>query len=354
MPWQGLIGHDTIVERFRAMLRENRLASTFLFVGPEGTGKWTFALKLAQALLCHERDPAELDPCGRCPSCVQVAAGTHPDLLRVAKPKDKSYIPVESFIGPPEKRMQAGFCHDLSVKPFFGGRKIGLIDDADDLNQEGANCLLKTLEEPPPKSVLILIGTSASKQLPTIRSRCQIIRFQPLPLEAVAELLLAQGHVNDPAEAKRLAAFSEGSLARAIELQEPALWSFRREFLAKLAEPRLDSVRVSKQVLAFVDEAGKEASDRRKRIRQVIQFSIEYYRRLLRAMAGVASDDDAELNAFVEKGLRSFRGDEETVAACLDRCLDALSHVDRNANQQTLVECWLDEVGSGQSAVVSP
>ena len=76
-----------------------------------------------------------------------------------------------------------------------------MIDDADYLNAEGANALLKTLEEPPPRSVLILIGTSPAKQLPTIRSRCQLIRFQPLPIEVVAQLLVSSGAVSDAAEA---------------------------------------------------------------------------------------------------------------------------------------------------------
>ncbi len=345
MSWQGLSGHDAVVERFRTMLRAGRLANTFLFVGPAGIGKRSFALGLAKGLLCQNSDPTELNPCERCPSCVQVAAGTHPDLLQVAKPKDKTEIPLSLFVGDKEHRMQVGFCHDLGVKPFFGGRKVGIINDADQMNEEGANCLLKTLEEPPPKSVIILIGTSLAKQLPTIRSRSQIIRFRPLAEETIAELLVAQGHVSDPAEARRLASFSEGSLERAIELADPALWTFRRDFLAKLAESPLDSVRVSKQVLAFVDEAGKESTERRERIRLVVRYAVDYYRRLLRMMTGATISDDPELNAFVEQGLRTFQGDEETAAAHLDRCLDAINHVDRNANQQTLVECWLDELG---------
>ncbi len=77
--------------------------------------------------------------------------------------------------------MREGLCHDIALKPFMGGRKVAIIDDADDLNEEGANCLLKTLEEPPPHSVLILIGTSAERQLPTIRSRARRFVFSRSP-----------------------------------------------------------------------------------------------------------------------------------------------------------------------------
>ena len=97
MSWQGLEGHDAIVEQFRRGLAAGRLGSTFLFVGPEGIGKRSFAIKLAQSLLCESQRP--LEPCGHCSSCVQVAAGTHPDVDFVAKPEDKSAIPLELLIG---------------------------------------------------------------------------------------------------------------------------------------------------------------------------------------------------------------------------------------------------------------
>ena len=121
--------------------------------------------------------------------------GTHPDVHLLARPADKAFIPVELFIGDKEHRMREGLCYDISLKPYSGRRKVAIIDDADYFNKEGANCLLKTLEEPPPKSVLILIGTSEQRQLPTIRSRCQVVRFRPLAESDVAEILVEQGLV---------------------------------------------------------------------------------------------------------------------------------------------------------------
>ena len=118
-----------------------------------------------------------MTPCGVCQGCVQVIAETHPDLLRVGKPDDRSFIPLDLLIGRPEARMQEGFCRDIRLRPFRGRRKVAILQDADYLNEEGANCLLKTLEEPPADAVVILIGTSEQRQLPTIRSRCRIIRF---------------------------------------------------------------------------------------------------------------------------------------------------------------------------------
>lgn len=117
MSWSQIHNHEAVVERFRRNVQRNRLASTYLFVGPDGIGKQMFAFKLAEALLC-ERNPEEsLDPCGECPGCMQVKARTHPDLIYVCKPGDKAFIPVELFIGPKEKRRQIGLIHDMGLEP---------------------------------------------------------------------------------------------------------------------------------------------------------------------------------------------------------------------------------------------
>ncbi len=343
MAWQGLEGHDDVVERFRASLARGRLAHTFLFVGPAGVGKRTFALRLAAALLCPRRPAEALDPCGQCPSCLQIAAGTHPDLLLVSKPAEKSFIPLELFIGPKEKRMQQGLCHDISLKPFMGGRRVAIIDDADYLNEEGANSLLKTLEEPPARSVLILIGTSADRQLPTIRSRAQTVRFRPLPQEVIAAQLVARGIVDDSAMAKRLAGYSGGSITQAAELADPELWKFRDVLFAQLGERSFDSVALAKTLIAFIEEAGKDAPARCARMRLVIGFVIDFYRELLRTLVGAASAAAAS-NQEVARAAASGRFERVDLTALVERSIEALGHVDRNAHQAALLECWLDDL----------
>jgi DNA polymerase III subunit delta' len=346
MSWHGIDGHDDVVEQFRRALVRGRLASSFLFAGPPGIGKRTFALKLAQAMLCQTRPEEAMDPCGECPSCAQVVAGTHPDIDVVGKPADKSVIPLELLIGERDHRRREGLCHNIGLKPFFGGRKIAVIDDADYLNAEGANALLKTLEEPPPRSVLILIGTTPARQLPTIRSRCQLIRFRPLPTAIVVELLVSKGLVADRSEAQRLARYSEGSLQRALELADPDLWSFRNTLYERLSEPMLDSVGLAKTVAVFVDEAGKEAPVRRARFRQVVGFAAEFYRQLMHAQCDVSVSEDSELQNHVSRAIGRGLNDRELSAARLDRCLDAAAQIDRNANQSTLIECWLDDLAA--------
>lgn len=346
MSWLGIVGHDDVAERFRQAMRQGRLASSFLFVGPEGVGKRLFAVRLAQSLLCQSRTEEMLDACGNCAACVQVAAGTHPDLKIVSRPSDKSFIPLELLIGDKEHRLQQGLCHDLSLRPFMGGRKIAVIDDADYLNAEGANCLLKTLEEPPPGSILILIGTTPARQLPTIRSRCQLVRFRPLDAEVVAALLTTQGLVSDPQQAQRLAQLSEGSLQRAKEMSDADLWAFRTRLYENLADRLADFASLCKDLSTFVDQAGREAPARRQRLRQVVGLAISFYRAALRTTNGHPPPADPELTGWISRMLHAGRPDQEALGACLDHCLDAAEQIDRNAYQATLIECWLDHLAA--------
>src|SRR5205085_1514977 len=151
----------------------------YLFAGPEGVGKRLFALELAKALLCEE-PPETLTSCGKCSACLLVDAGTHPDLFQISKPEDGNVLDIETV-----RELCAGF----ALKSARGRGKVAIVDDADDLNEQAANSFLKTLEEPPAGSVFILIGTSLELQLQTIRSRCQPIRFAPLPSPLVKQIL---------------------------------------------------------------------------------------------------------------------------------------------------------------------
>ena len=180
MGWDAVRGHDAARDQLRTAFAAGRLAHGFLFVGPAGVGKHTFATEFARALLC-EAPPAPLTACDRCPGCIQVGANTHPDVFAVRTPDDKHELPVE---------VMRGFCVGLGRKATRGGRKVGVVETADELNEESANCFLKTLEEPPAGTVLVLLGESAEGQLPTIRSRCQTVRFHPLP-EADVRAVLA-------------------------------------------------------------------------------------------------------------------------------------------------------------------
>ncbi|QEG34858.1 DNA polymerase III subunit [Bythopirellula goksoeyrii] len=327
--WQGIYGHDDVVDRFRRSLACGRLASSFLFLGPEGIGKRTFGLQLAKALLCTGTAENELAACGQCESCRLADAGNHPDIDLVQAPEGKRILPIELFVGRKENRHKEGLCHDLSLRPMIGRRRAAIIDDADFFNQYSANCLLKTLEEPPAGTLLILVGTNRSRQLPTILSRAQIVRFQPLGVDNLSRLLLEQGHVENSQDAQRLAVESGGSLTLATAQAEMGLEEFQERFHRQFSIESLDGSRLASMITEFVTDAGSEAESRRQRLRAVFGTAIQALGDHMRANVADAANDPDQV---------------ARVLAALDRCQQAEVQLDRNANQSTLIECWIDDL----------
>jgi DNA polymerase III subunit delta' len=340
MKWDDLLGHKQQYDWFQTALSNGRLATSFLFVGPEGIGKRTFARLLAKSLLCRKTPPSELSFCGECEDCVQVEASTHPDLIQVAKPPDKAFLPVELLIGEREKRMREGLCHDISLRPYSGRHKVAILDDADTLNAEGANCLLKTLEEPPGHSLLLLIGTSLQRQLPTIRSRCQAILFNPLSSAEITQLLcrglLSNGEEEyrqvSEADALALSEQSQGSLTKAQLLMDEELQQFRKQLESMLSSRQVPLTGLAKDFGALVDAAGKENRLKRDRMKILLEMSAAFYRN---ACLRLASSNEAAAQRRVPQLLR-----------CWNRCLTAIEQVDRNANQAALLEAWSADMAS--------
>lgn len=361
MSWQSILGHDVVLERFRRAKRRGRLAGSFLFVGPPGIGKRLFALALAKAMLCKGIDEEALDPCGVCESCRLFDAGIpelrsdadeakrsetggqpfvspHPDLYYVSKPADKSFLPLESLIGDKERRGHAGLCYEISRTPYLGHRKVAVLDDADFLNAEGANALLKTLEEPPSDAVLILIGTSTTKQLPTVRSRCQIVRFAPLPARTAATLLLREGTVETLEQGLVLARNTGGSLQQARERIDDGVGEIRDELTRQLSVRSPDAVALAARLNELVDAAGKEAATRRRRLRLLLNFAIDRFREKLKKMETLDSNEQSETDR------ERHRNDARLAAFRMERTLDALEQVDRNAHLAYVVDAWCSDL----------
>ncbi len=349
MSWSEIVNHEVVLQRFRTSVQRNRLASTYLFVGPPGVGKRTFALKLAEALLCETNPEIELDPCGNCPACQQVRAQTHPDLMLVARPKDKNFIPVETFIGDREHRRREGLCHDIGLKPFRGGRKIAIIDDADFLNQESANSLLKTLEEPPPKSLLILVGTSEQRQLSTIVSRSQVVRFGPLSVAQVAELLHRNQLIETEIPLEQLAGCCQGSIDLAIKLADKDTYEFRQTLFSQLATHDPGQADFAKTIISFVDAAGKDAAEKRNRLMLIGEFAIHFYRQWNYVLCGGPTSGEAQLDEEIARATAPFRQQVnrgcQIAALCIQRTMDLQRDVAGNVNNANAVASWLTDTG---------
>ena len=336
MSWQHVRGHDPIFQAFDRVVRRGRLAHAYLFTGRAGIGKRRFANELAKALLCEKPPADRLEACDHCPACAQVEAESHPDFFVVTRPEESLVIPIDTM---------RELSRNLSLKPVRGPRKIAVIDDADDLNDltsghAAANSFLKTLEEPAPGSLLLLIGTDPDRQLPTIVSRCHLIRFAPLPPALVRELLQEQG-IADAALVERLARMSGGSLGQALALADPALWEFRQTLLQALTQPRFDGVALGQAWTRFVEEAGKESASQRRRAALTLRFVIDLLHATLRIALGAAPEgvEAQEVPPLTELAGRLH---VTQLLEMIDRCHEAAIQIDRRVQLVLTLEALTD------------
>jgi DNA polymerase III subunit delta' len=169
--FETIVGHNSNITGMRAAIKSGKPGHSHLFYGPKGVGKATFAKAFAQILLCKENSDNQTKSCGVCTSCQKMVAGQHPDYINIAILEDKTRISVDQI------RDLSAF---LSLTPMESQWKIALIDDASQMNAQAANALLKTLEEPPDQSILIINTYRYGMLLPTIKSRCIKTRFSGL------------------------------------------------------------------------------------------------------------------------------------------------------------------------------
>jgi len=231
MPLSTLIGNDRIKSILARAVSQGRIGQGLILAGPAGIGKRQFALALAQVVNCPQA--LQGDACGKCSSCQRILSGDHLDVA--------TYSPDGQFIKIDQMRDMSA---EAQYKPREGQRRVLIIDDADRLKIEAANAILKTLEEPPETSLVLLITTKPYALLDTIRSRCQMLSFAPL---SSAELERYLSEEKRPAkQTSLLARLARGSIGRALEI-DLSVYCKQREFLIGLIESAMidrDSVQL--------------------------------------------------------------------------------------------------------------
>ena len=247
--FHGIAGQETASRMLAAAVTRDRASHAYLFIGPEGTGKLASARELAAALCC------EAGGCGRCGSCLKIRHGTHPDVGMIS--------PVGAFITVEQIREVN---RSLNLFPGESRARVFIVTDATAFNAESANAFLKTLEEPPGFVKFIIMADRGDRVLPTIVSRCQIIRFDPVKPAVIAERLEKEFDVS-PTMAQTYAAISGGNLTLAERFcRDQDLRNRRQRYIEigmELTRGKGEPQALAAELLAVAEKAGEEAADGR-------------------------------------------------------------------------------------------
>lgn len=250
MSWDAIEGHAFAKQVWQAHLAAGTIASAYLIAGPPGVGKRLLAREMAKALQCES---PEGSPCDRCGPCGQVSREVHPDVHWLQPEGSSGFVRIEAV------RNVLG---RIALRPFSGRYQVVIVDGAHRLTDEAANSLLKSLEEPPAHTRFLLLTDAPARCLPTIVSRCQLIRCHPLAPEALERIVRSKAS-GDPAAAAAIAQLAGGSAARALELADRwtsyehlvdllASESWERWFEDELPEARQDVERLLDGMVAWL------------------------------------------------------------------------------------------------------
>lgn len=313
-----IIGHDAVIERLKRDLGGRLVPHAYLFTGPHGVGKATVAELVCRAMLCMKESPAE-KPCGECIACKKVLNSNHPDFHVVRLEKDKKQIRIDQI-----RQIQA----ELALKPYEAEWKTVLIDDADFLNESAQNALLKTLEEPPGDTLIILVCASLGNLLPTIISRCRLERFGPLSANELKTFLMTNMGLSEK-DALLAAGVSNGSIGKAISLDINQLRQTRKEIkqiideLSTSLQPRAEKIINSAD---FLIKAGEEG--------------LVILRTLLRDMAVLKVNGAQLINSDIEDELKATasKWKVEEIVKKFGATLEAMDRLNRNVNKSMVYE----------------
>ena len=203
--FQDIVGHKQIIEHLKNAEKLNKVSHAYIFSGEKGSGKKLLASRFAELLQCEGEGEK---PCGKCRSCRQAESGNHPDIIRITHEKPNT-ISVDDI-----REQLVG---DVQIKPYQSKYKIYIVPDAEKMNVQAQNALLKTIEEPPAYAVILFLTTNASSFLPTILSRCVVLNMKPVPDQEVRKYLMEHVEVPDY-QADIAVAFAHGNIGKAVKL----------------------------------------------------------------------------------------------------------------------------------------
>jgi DNA polymerase-3 subunit delta' len=322
MNWD-LLGHEWAVDLLREHVVKGSLRHAYLFTGPQGVGRRTLALRLAQAINCPQ-PPAPGEPCRTCRTCTQIERMQHPDLSIVQADTEGGTLKVEQV-----RELQ----RSLALTPYAARYRVAILLRFEEAHPSAANALLKTLEEPAPQVVLVVTAESAEALLPTIVSRCEVLRLRPSPVEQVSQALQARAGL-EPEQANLLAHIAGGRVGYALRLSETPEQLEQRTAWLDDHRRLLAASRVERFAYAEAIAKDKDA------LRRALNTWLSLWRDVLLRAAGASAsltnpDRELDIHALAE---RIDLPEAHRIVSAIERTQDLL---DRNVNTRLATEVFL-------------
>jgi len=331
MPFTDILAQDHIIDHFKKAMKADHLSHAYIFTGQSGVGKTLFAKEFIKALFCKND---ENDSCNSCLNCIRIEKNSHPDVFWTEIEEKAKFIKIENI-----RNLQ----RSVRLSPLESDYKIFIIKDADRMNEEASNCLLKTLEEPPPNTIIILITNSIATIKETIRSRCQIIRFHPIPTHIIENQLAGKSDA-DANKVGWASRFCNGSLGNALDLLDDNYYDINNDIVTRMTEPDMDNLVFAEEIIDSYLSSEDSLEEKRQTLKRILHCTLQLYRDLLIVKVRNGHDVQQEkmslVNADREDALQRHVNylTQEQIINVIDEILVSIKYIDFNLNINLPVE----------------
>lgn len=325
MSFKDIIGQEEAKRILQSAIRNNRLSHAYLFIGPDGVGKRLTAKTLVKALNCQRSD---VDPCDECKSCRRIDRDEYPD-VKIVEPVGNS-IKIEEM-----RKIR----REASFKPLEGRKKVYIIQEASTMTQPAANSLLKTLEEPQGETLFILTTSNIHGLLPTIISRCQLVRFKPLSAKIIEDILTKKKGIAKN-EAYMASNLSEGSIGKALSITEEK--GLRDRVINLIIE-------ISLKDMEGIFQTAREFTQDRDQIPFILSILSSWYRDLLVFKESEDPSSLVNVDKKEEIAKEAEKYSKEEIEEIISLVLKTIDYIKRNVNPQLAIENMLLKIAGHET-----